>query len=292
MNRLNRHLSAALVGLAAVAAAIAGCGGGGTKDTETTIAHPAAVDAVVLQVYDTPGYFQATDFPLNEAAAPPTFRLYGDGTVLATSASIHEWARVAPITAYRLSEEGVQAVLEAAEAAGLFGSEVDYGEPYFTDGGSTLVDVNAGGLSITQSAYMLGNEEQESHITDAALERRRQLTSFIDLVTHIPDRQPELIVEAPHPYEPKAVDVYASVWRDATAKVHLDWPGATPLTAGCTTVRGDELAAVGAALESAPDSTTANDDHGQPILRWKSDDRSWTVAFFAVLPGEQACDGS
>lgn len=272
--------------IALAAAVAAGCGsgssgGGGTPGT-TSIPHATGANDVLVDVHAGIGAFTPPEYAIDDR---PVFRLYGDGTVVVRgdddSVLPQPWT-------YRLSEEGVDAVLDAAADAGLLDGPVDYGEPNITDVGSTSVAVTAAGETHGHDAYALGYENETADgLTAAQREARGELNGFIDYVTGLPEEHAELLLDAPAPLAPEAIEVHAWPAPDGSEVTVTDWPISTPLpgkavsdslVAGCLTLRGADLAAVEEALAGA----------GRTL--WRSDGQLWAAGYRIVLPGETPCD--
>jgi hypothetical protein len=260
-----------------------------TTEPEPGFEHPAEPDAVVVDLSTGAGFV-----PVEVAIdSRPEFRLYGDGTVLARPEN-ETFPSPPALVRYRLTPEGIQTVLAAADAAGLLGEMPDYGEPGVTDLGTTVLTVNVDGSSYSHPAYALGFED--SLLTAEQTDARRRLAGFSDYVRNLPVNAPDALAEQPAPYEPAAADVYvfereAEPGLDAPKwpyeRPPTDWPPASSDSAfggACLTITGAELAPYlepPAGEEWTALYTAGKKDDGTP--------RFWSIGIDLVLPGETGC---
>lgn len=280
-----------MIGLAAlVALALAACGGTvpaaedpGSGETERE-APPYATGEhdVLVDITEGPG-FTPVELAVDRR---PTFRLYGDGTVFVTPEGTRWTGGFPVLDTYRLNEAGIEAVLTAAERAGLLAPPPDYGQPAVTDLGTTTVTIDLAGVRFEHAAYALGFEDGvglEAEQRDA----REQLSGFVSHVTGLAETQPDLLAAPPTAYEPQALDVYAWELQGDAAGPPLEWPVEPPLTefphgnelgGGCRTLGGGDAAAIRDALAG-----------GGPFTAWSSGGKLWSLGFDLVLPGEQGC---
>jgi hypothetical protein len=167
---------------------IAGCGeaGGPTGTTagpsDGAIVHPSGANEVVLQV-SSGGGFVPVSWTLTHV---PEFTLYGDGTVIVTGPvyAIYPGPALPNLQTTRVSEETTQAILSAAREAGLFASNVDYGQPGITDMPVTAITVNAEGTTYLSSIYALGMEEGAGGLS---LEQQQARAAVSDLAGRLMD---------------------------------------------------------------------------------------------------------
>lgn len=96
------------------------------------------------------------------------FLLLGDGTAIVGGpmTEIYPGPAINPLRSVILSEDQIQELLDVADAAGLLGAEIDYGNGAMTatvaDLPTTTVSVAFGGRSASQSAYGLVFEDEGS----------------------------------------------------------------------------------------------------------------------------------
>lgn len=279
---------------------LAACGGGEPSRTEqppttTGPAEPPAISydadptSVVVDVTPLPGFVPA------EIAVDsrPRFRLYGDGTVIARPAD-EALGGFPALDTYRLSEAGIEWVLELADTEGLLSPAPDYGQPGVTDVGTETLTITAGGVQVSHSVYAPGFEDESAGLTTAQLAARAAFGRFVERVALLPRARPDLLAGPAEPYTPESVAVFAFELDPATEGATVeDWPLSTPL--------GDEPAdtqsgipcfeASGSDLE-----TLASAFAGGELGRiWQSgttadgDPRLWSVGLNPVLPGDTGC---
>jgi hypothetical protein len=257
--------------------------------SEPGFEHPTEPDAVVVDL-TTGGGFVPVEVAIDNR---PEFRLYGDGIVLARPEN-ETFPSPPALVRYRLTPEGIQTVLAAADAAGLLEEGPDYGEPGVTDVGTTVLTVAVDGSSYSHAAYALGFEDAPG-LTAEQIEAREQFAAFADYLRRLPTHAPDALAEEPAPYEPAAADVYvfereAEPGLDAAPwpyeRPPTDWPPAASDSAfggSCLTISGAELAQY---LEPAEgEEWTVLYRHG----RKDGAPRFWSIGIDLVLPGETGC---
>lgn len=268
-----------------------GAGGG--------IEHPTGSDEAIL-VVDSVGGFVPVDFLVTQV---PSFALFGDGRVVMMGMQTLEFPGPAlpALIERKLTEDGIQAILEAVEASGQFGSSRDLrgAANMVADAADTRFTVNAGGREVTVSVYGLGLLMPGMEVPDmpaGEAEAHEALSALNDQLLMIDTWLPAdaWATEGWHPYEPTAFRLYV---RDVTNEPvdgdlpeHvMDWPtDDDPAGFGveqpffgngtrCGTVEGEDWLV---ALSEATQST-----------RWTDDgERRFTVAPRPLLPHEEvAC---
>lgn len=281
----------AIVLLAGIAVVGAGCGAsdapvstgeGAGPRTGPAIEHATGPTDLLVDVHAGVGAFAPLTATVDDR---PVFRLYGDGIAFVSE----EGSGLPALSTYVLSPDGVEAVLEAADAAGLLAEPLPYGEPGITDVGSTIVALRANGGQFDHAAYALGFEsEDDPLLTAAQVEARADLQGFVDVVTTLPVTGPELFAAQPSLYEPEAVDVIAwELQGDPGEGGIAKWPLAGPLDdlpatgsleSRCVTVTGGDLRTLAEAVEQRD---------GDP--RWRSGGTVFEVGYRTLLPGQAGC---
>jgi hypothetical protein len=279
---------------AAAAIALAACGGtepAGAGDpgpdpdpTPPSVEYPADGDTVIVDVTSGGGFVPAQI----AVDSRPEFRLYGDGTAIAIPAGETSFGGFPELETYRLTPEGVEALLAAARDAGLLEGAPQYGQPLVTDLPTTVVTISDGDSSFSHAVYALGFEDPAAGLSADEVDARGRLRAFIDDAVSLVSARPELVAEPQAAYSPEALEVYAwefSGERPETAPI--PWP-LGPLGdlrndvangIRCGTVTGGDITAI---REAAPAPG------GFPI--WQSKGKSlWTVGLNPVLPGEAGC---
>lgn len=317
---MNRTLPSVLVVLLVLLAACAtpggspagsGTDGGGTSPPDASdgagetgdIEHPTGADEPILIVEEAGGFAM----PQMIATRVPVFALYGDGRMIMQGAQTLEFPGPAlPALIERaMSEEGIQAVLEAVEETNLFTGDLELrgAMNVIADATDTVFRANLNGHEVTVAVYGLGlldpafggnfegidPSEMDAHAT---LTRLRDALMTID--TSIPGDAWE--AEGWQPYAPTAFRLYV---RDVTGEpvdggelpgMVRDWPtDDDPGSFGdelpvfgdgtrCAVVEGDAAAAWFDELRVATQQTL-----------WTSDGEDrFTVLPRPLFPGDEA----
>jgi hypothetical protein len=300
MRRLILPLVLLSVGLAA-------CGGLGDGDDpgpgdeptdQPGIDHPTGQDQLVLRI-DSGGGFVPPEFLLSDL---PDLSLLGDGrlVVLGPQIEIYPGPALPNLQVRQLTEDGVQALMEAARDAGLFGPDAHYDNACITDVPTTTFTLVAEGKTHVISAYALGLggvEEDETCVPNPAdAAARRKLAEFQELAFGLDTWMPEGSVGPEQEFafdelrlfvEPASVDTVGDEGIEPTV---VDWPLDTPLAdfgsptpdapAGerCGTVSGADLDALMADLRDA-----------NQLTLWDSDGETYRLFLRPLLPDESGC---
>src|SRR6266540_2399231 len=141
------------VSLVAITLLAAGCGRL-TEGGNGGIDHPTGPADLILRM-DVGGGFVA---PAYELRRIPTWSLFGDGRVITEGPQIEIYPgpSLPSIQVQTITEEDIQAILEAAEGAGLLGPDRTYGQGCVADAPTTTFTVYADGTKHVVSAYALG----------------------------------------------------------------------------------------------------------------------------------------
>jgi len=237
--------------------------------------------------------------------AMPSFVLLGDGRVLRPGAVDARFPgpAVMPIEVRRLSEAGIQRVLEAVEDTGLFTADRDLrgATAMVADAPDTVFELDAAGRHVTIRVYALGLVSRETGVppgmSAAEMEAHRRLSALASALTAIDDAVPadEWVDAGWRLWQPDALRLYV---RDVTGEPPpadlpaevADWPTVDdPATFGvevamfgdgsrCGVVSGADAEAWWAALAEATE-----------ITRWTKDgEHRYSVAVRPILPSEDA----
>ncbi len=218
--------------------------------------HPTGADEVVVQ-YAEVGGFVPREFAFQQT---PSVLVSGDGRVFGPGAQIEIYpgpllpaVQVQPITG-----EGIQAILAAADEAGLF-AQIDYEQPTnIADASTAQVTINAKGQTYVHEAYALGWSNPGEPGQEATPERQA-LADFIAQLMDMPtlvgaDQLGEQTVFAADEFgvEALVVDDLSLYGTDGIEPTVVDWPADASVrladAATCTVVSADE---VGDALAAA-----------------------------------------
>jgi hypothetical protein len=287
---VTRRLLTALV-LAALAAV--SCAGLRSGPRAEGIAHPTGPNDLILRVH-VGGGFVPVDYTLREI---PFFSIYGDGRLitLGPQIEIYPGPALPNLLVTQISEEGIQAILEAARDAGLLGPDRRYDHPGIADAHTTTFTVVAEGRRHVISAYALGFDEQPSGlISQEDLEARQRLNDFQMKLGDLGNWVPEGSVGEEEPFGFDELRIFVredAPQDDALPQNELRWPlspgladfGAviTDLDIRCGSVQGADLEAL------LPLAQEANE-----LTPWRNDDHLYGVIFRPLLPDESGCEGA
>ncbi|MBN1630039.1 MAG: hypothetical protein JW990_09760 [Thermoleophilia bacterium] len=295
MSNKTRHKFAVTLIVAALtlgALGIAGCGEAGDP-TDTTagppdgsIVHPSGANEIVLQV-SSGGGFVPVSWALTQV---PEFTLYGDGTAIVTGPviAIYPGPALPNLQTSRVSEKTMQAILSAAREAGLFASDVDYGQPQITDVPATVITVNAEGTTYLSNIYALGAEENAGGLSLEQQQARAAVSSLIGKLLDLTPFETGLQWSA-YDYSSLAVfsvpvDPNIEPNPDDVQPNRLEWPLGDLATLGEAAqpdgyrrivVSGDDLATLQPVLKEA-----------NQITIWTVGDREYNLYFRPLLPDE------
>ena len=229
-------------------------------------AHPTGADEAVVSVAEVGGFTTAR-FAFS---APPRLVISGDGMAYgpAMTTAIYPGPLVPPMQVQTISEEGIQAVLAAADEAGLF-AEVDYEDEssqLIADASTTVVTISADGETWTHSASALGVEDPSGG-AGAASAQRQELQTFVDEVSGLVGLVGEEDLGPSESMQPDAYEVVAMPVEDPSSlavddiePTVVEWPTDVEVAladlGSCTRLEAD---AVGELFESADELTLFQD---------------------------------
>jgi hypothetical protein len=267
-----------------------GTASGGTGSTGSTgFEHPTGPDELVLRIA-TGGGFVPVEYNLR---AVPGISLYGDGRLVVEGPipEIYPGPAMPNLQVHQLTEDAVQAILAAAERAGLLGADASFDYPCVTDLPTTTFTVTADGTTHTVSAYALGFEtDMGGGCQDVDVDARAKLlevsTAMGDLQSWLPDGS----VGEPSEYVPSEMRVYVTPYRGdpELEQAVVRWPLAGSLKRfgdpdpnldlRCGVVAGDDLGLL------LPLARQANE-----LTPWASDGAERGLIFRPLLPDEHGC---
>lgn len=288
------------VAVAAVAVLASACGGVGNDDpgsggtTGTTgaigIEHPTGADQLILRVaYE--GGFVPYEYTLGST---PFWSLFGDGTLIVPGPQIEIYPGPAlpNLTATPVSEEGIQAILEAARDAGLMDGDANYGDQCIADAATTVFTTNAGATTTVVSAYALEVGEPAGTCgNEKDADARARLAAFQAKLTDLRSWLPEGSVGTERPYDPTEMRVYVLPYQgDAELPQDpIDWPLDPHLGEFGEAVR--DAADTRCGMVMGDDLTTLLEAAGQAnaLTPWTSGGTEYHLIFRPLLPDEHAC---
>jgi predicted small secreted protein len=280
-----RALAVSLVALSLLAAGCAGLTRAGSGDID----HPTGPADLVLQM-DLGGGFVA---PAYELRRIPTWSLFGDGRMITEGPQIEIYPGPAlpSIQVQIISEDGIQAILEAATAAGLLGPDRAYGQGCVADAPTTTFTVYADGTKHVVSAYALGMVPGSCPGEDT--EARAALARFSAKLSGLAGWLPTGSLGQQDQFEFSEMRVYVQPYAGSPEpglhQTAIRWPLSVPLpsfgdtdgTDGdvpCGIVGGADLAKL------LPDAQRANE-----LTPWRSDGADYSLIFRPLLPDEHDC---
>jgi hypothetical protein len=289
MNATRRLLAAlVLAGLAAVS-----CAGLRSDPRSGGIDHPTGAGDLILRIH-VGGGFVPVDYTLREI---PFFSIYGDGRLitLGPQIEIYPGPALPNLLVTRVSEDGIQAILEAARDAGLFGPDARYDHPGIADAPTTTFTIVAEGRRHEVSAYALGFDEQPSGlIPEDEREARQRLNEFQMKLGDMGSWLPAGSVGEEEPFGFDELRIFVkdqAPQDDALQQPELRWPLSPGLTdfgavvpdldIRCGSVQGSDLEAL------VPLAQEANE-----LTPWRNDDHLYGLIFRPLLPDESGCEGA
>jgi hypothetical protein len=285
------------IGLVAASCAKAPATSGGSPTGK--IAYPTGADQVLLRVALEGGFIA----PSMIATRIPQFSLFGDGTVITGGATpaIYPGPALPAILSQKLTPEGIQAVLEAALAAGLashHGSLGSMGSVEVSDMPTTVFTFNADGVSTTLSVYALGaGGVKPPQMKQDEFQLRAALAAFTSKLGNLQQWLPQGSISQAEPYTSHGSRVYVSAYRpnQTLTEPAMTWPlsqtldgwgssgtmgAALPVPgARCGVVQGSDWTST-----LAPLAAKAN-----VLTPWKSAGTLYALSFRPLLPDETSC---
>ena len=278
----------ALVALVAVACADSSS----TSSNDGGIEHPTGADQLVLRVA-TGGGFTAPEYQLRLI---PEFSLYGDGSIITPGPQIEIYPPPAlpSVQAQPVSDDGVQAILQAAIDAGLDTDHdmTDMGSTMVADAATTTFTISVNGTTNSFGVYALGMFDGKCPDAMSAKEcdTRGILSSFVQQLGDLQSWLPAGSLGEMSTYAPTGSRVYVGdVRRDAQLpQQKVAWP----LDPALASFGEDTGAGYRCGVVTGTDWT----DTLQPLAAgtneltpWTSGGISYGLVFRPLLPDETGC---
>jgi hypothetical protein len=276
---------------------VAACRAGATPGPTASpgITHPTGAADLVVRI-ESGGGFVGPTYQLRQL---PWLSIYGDGRVmvLGPQIEIYPGPALPNVVTFRISEEGLQKVLEEALAAGLLSADAHYEYPGIADAGTTTFTVVAGGKRHVVSAYALSEGgAMDSQLDPETLRARTALLAFQEKALDLRSWLRAAVVEPEAVYRFDALRIFVAPPQPADQGLQptvVDWPLATPLSSfgvpvvgnlgdtRCGVVSGDDLAKLLPAVQSSNELTL-----------WRSGDKEYQLILRPLLPDESGCPAS
>ena len=289
------------VAIAAVAMLGSACGGVGSDDPgsggatgasgTTGIEHPTGANDLILGVgYE--GGFVAYGYTLGTT---PFWSLFGEGTLIVPGPQIEIYPGPAlpNLTATPVSEDGIQAILQAAEDAGLMDGDKNYVDMCISDAATTVFTTTADGTTSVVSAYALDAGQPSGTCGDGKdAAARAKLAAFQMKLTDLQSWLPAGSLGTERPYDPTElrVDVLPYQGDAELPQDPIEWPLDAPLdgfgemvpnapaATRCGVVTGDDLTTL---LAEAKDANA--------LTPWTSGGTEYQLILRPLLPDEHSC---
>jgi hypothetical protein len=275
--------SLALLALLAVACGRLNDSGGGGID------HPTGADQPVLRM-DTAGGFVPPSYSMRQI---PTWSLYGDGRLITQGPQIEIYPPPAlpNVLVTPISEDGVQAILQAAKDTGLMGPNADYPYACITDMPVTTFTLVADGQTHVISAYALG--QAQGPCPGADTEARDKLAAFQAKLTDLQSWLPEGSIGGEKSFDPSELRVYVQPYTGTGDPNLTEPPQAWPLQTPLATFgeASKDLQDTRCGVVSGADLTTLLPEaqRSNQLTPWTSDGTEYLLIFRPLLPDEHGC---
>ena len=290
-----RFLALSLV--AVIAAACTGIGaGGGSSPSEppapTGIVYPTGASDLVLRLRYVGGFIA----PAAHLLSLPAISVYGDGTVIVPGPQVALYPGPALPNLQRatITPAGMQKLLEAAKAAGLFGPDARYDLGGIMDAGTAEFTVNADGRIHTVSAYALMEGGGSAPGMDPATAAARGKLAIFQAELGNPTTALGPEIGEWSAYQADAIQVLVTPGGpddgQGLSQNPIAWPLSTPLAtfgdvspmvgavSRCGAVTGSDLATLLPLFEDA-----------NTLAPWTDGDAAFGLLLRPLLPGEAAC---
>jgi hypothetical protein len=282
--------------LAAIAVVVAGCGGtvdpGGPTLPPGSIVHAQGSDDLVIQV-DNEGGFVAPSYTMKQI---PQFTLFGDGGIFTPGVepAIYPGPALPSIERQELTEEGLQAILARAIAAGLKdGTDyTDFGSTQVADAGTTVFTFAADGVRHTVKVYALSQlSERPDGMSTQEFQARQALEGFLNDLGTLEQWLPAGSLGDASPYTGEGARVFVSAYQpDAQLQEPAQrWPLVAALgsfgdATGFMDTRCGIVTAQDWSATLQPRAKSANE-----LTPWTSDGQRYSISFRPLLPNETTC---
>jgi hypothetical protein len=279
-----------------VAACQAGATPGATPEPTASpgITHPTGAADLVVRI-ENGGGFVAPSWMLRQL---PWLSIYGDGRVmvLGPQIEIYPGPALPNVVMFRISEAGIQKILEEALADGLLGADAHYDYPGIADAGTTTFTVVAGGKPHVVSAYALSEGGAMDALLDPdTLRARTALLRFQERALDLRSWLGSAVIEPESAYRFEALRIFVTAAQPSDPEIQpgvVEWPLGAPLAsfgdptgglldAQCGVVSGAELATLRQAVQSSNELTV-----------WRSGGKEYQLILRPLLPDESGCPTS
>jgi hypothetical protein len=250
--------------------------------------HPTGPTDLVLRI-ETGGGFVPIEYHLT---AVPGFSLFGDGRLVRTGAQIEIYPGPAlpPLTVTQLTEDAIQAILQAADDAGLLDGDRTLTLDTVADAATTTITVSVDGETHTTSVYALGfeGEERPQGMSEEDWRARRAIADFAGRVGDL-SWLPSGSVGEETTFVADELRIFVGPYRGEPdlPQEPIDWP-LVGLAAFGDPVEGVDLRC-GTVTDG--DLTTVMPEAGRAnqLTPWRSAGELHAILFRPLLPDESGC---
>ena len=286
--RSRRSFLAAVIAVPALAVLLISCGDDSTTDDPGTAPpatapattpaadgyeHGSGAEDVVARIDSAVGAFTTPEFAFQRT---PTLLVAGDGRAFRPGAQIAIFPSplLPAIEVLPIDEASIQAILAAADEAGLLAAPPDYtaDAPQVTDVGSTIVTLSAGGAEYVHEAYALGFETETSPA-------RLALQTFVEDAQAIIGGLTGGELFTPTEYDVLAVPDDVANYTEEPLPVVQPWPAET----------GIRLADATSCLAVPAPDVQAIFEAANQLSFFEDDGVTYRLAVRPVLPGAERC---
>ncbi len=283
-------VAAATLALGLFTAACAEPDGGGGGANGDAIEHPTGADELVLR-WEYTGGLVPFEYNLSRI---PNWSLYGDGRLIVPGPMIEIYPPPTPpnLIVTRLSEDGVQAILAAADDAGLLDGDATYDYPCNADAATTVFTTNAAGRTSVVSAYALGDAMGGS-CPDVDDEARQALADFQAKLGDLESWLPAGSIGPEEPFDYQEMRIYVQPYQGEPEMPQqpVAWPldpgldafGEAADTGGISDVRCGVVS--GADLQTLLRTAEGTNQ----LTPWTSDGSEYRLILRPLLPDEHGC---
>lgn len=264
----------------------------GTPDPRAGIDHPTDPTQVVLRLSDEGGFV-----PIGwTLTSYPRFTLYGDGTVITGGAqvAIYPGPALPPLIRRSLTEQGVQAILEAAFDAGLGERDIETsetGQLLIADAATSVFTLTADGRTTTAAVYALAElTDRPEGMSEEEFRLRRSLARFAERLTDLDGWLPAGSLGPEEPFEADTARVFVGRYRSQPdlEQDPIPWPLGDFRTFGEPTASFPELRC-GAVGGDGWETLREAAEQANQLTPWVSGDVQRQVLFRPLLPDESGC---
>lgn len=259
---------------------------------------PGDTDTPIL-IIDNEGAFTTREMAFSQV---PQLVVYSDGRVIQPGAQImiYPGPALPALFQSQITEDGLDALVEAMREAELGRTDVDYGTTNIADAGDTVVTVRIDGAEYTHRAQALGvgvaplgeepadtpDEGPEGMLTDDQREARELLFGFVNSATDLAGLVGPDEIADEKPFVAERYRLWVQSASEVPAPDDQVQPDETEWTVDTIDLEATECLAVEG--DAATELTVLLSDANQ-LTRFVDEGTAWAVVARPVLPHEPTC---